>query len=119
MALGVISFALLTMLGVCIQGVQLMGRGERITVATEVGRRFLETVRAGGYGSIPAGNVTFDGRVPTPVTSTQFPPLPYPSEDNCRVLVHCEQLDAELKSVAVSVYYDGDSHITLQTYFRP
>lgn len=119
-AMAVIAFALLTMLGVYISGVRLMSRGEEITVATEVGRRLLETVRSAGYAYIPDAPTVYDGRVPDPRDpGLGFPPGPYPVDGRYELEVKSEKIEDNLKSVTVRVYYDGDSHVVLQTYFRP
>lgn len=119
-ALSVIAFALLTMIGVFISGAQLMSRGEQITTATEVGRRMLETVRVAGYAYIPDGVSSYDGRVPEPRDpSLGFPPAPYPADERYELVVDTEEIDTNLKAVTVRVYYDNESNLVLQSYYRP
>ncbi len=120
-ALGVIAFALMTMIGLYVSGIRLMNRGEEITVATEIGRQVLESLkRDGGYHYIPDTNEIYDGRVPDPRNpALDFPPAPYPVNDQYRLWVASELVDPNLKSVTVRVYYDNESHVVLQTYYRP
>lgn len=119
-AIGVLSFALLTMMGVYLSGIRLSTRGEQITVATEVARRLMERVDEAGYAYIPEANVTYDGRLGHPRdAATGFPPPPYPSEENYRLVVLTEKFDDHVKAVTTAVYYDDTSHVLLQTYFRP
>lgn len=118
-ALGLVAFALLTMVGVCIRGTHLMTRGERITIATDVGREVLESLKQQGYAALPAADSLFDGRVPDPADASGFPGPPYPSSRSCNLVIRTEKLDTELKSVTVTVYYDGTSHVEFQTYLRP
>ncbi len=117
-AMGIVAVGLLTMVGVYLSGIQLMARGEQITLSSEVGRRFLEQVKAAGFDTIPNGNSHFDGRTNDPLQGT-FPPVPYPAEGPYRLEVLTEQPETKLKAVTVRVFYDGPSHVMLQTYFRP
>lgn len=118
-ALALASFGLLTMIGVYISGVHLMARGEEITASTDIGRQFLDTVKTGGFATLPPGAVVFDGRANDPQTADGFPPAPYPGVGPRMLVVRCEELDSRLKSVTVSVYYDAESKVDLQTYLRP
>lgn len=119
-ALSVIAFALLTMIGVYISAVRLMARGEEITTATEVGRRMLETLRSQGFAYIPDGTNIYDGRVPDSRDGALgFPPDPYPMDGRYQLVVVSEKVDDNLKSVTVRIYYDDESNVVLQTYFKP
>lgn len=118
-AVALVAFGMLTMIGVYISGLNLMARGEDIIAATNVGRNFLDTVKATGFASLPAGTAVFDGRVPDPAGPGGFPPAPYPVSGKNKLVIRCEEIDARLKSVTVSVYYDDQSKVDLQTYLRP
>lgn len=116
--MAIVSVGLLTMIGVYISGIQLMARGEHLTLSSEAGRRFLEEVKAMGFDSIPDGSSHFDGRLNDPLHGS-FPPAPYPADGPYRLEVLTEQPEPRLKAVTVRVFYDGASHVALQTYFRP
>ncbi len=116
--MGIVAVGLLTMVGVYLSGIRLMARGEQITVASETGRRFLEEVKAAGFDTIPNGNLHFDGRFNDPQQGS-FPPVPYPADGPYRLEVLTEQPGTRLKAVTVRVYYDGASHVVLETYVRP
>jgi hypothetical protein len=117
-ALGVVAFALLTMIGVYASSIRLMVRGEELTRASELGRSILEGINQAGYSSLPAPGTVFDGRSSDPAVDG-FPPLPYPGTPDYPMVLETEQLDTDLRSVTVKVYYSEENHITLQTYMRP
>lgn len=120
LALGIIGFALLTMVGVYASGLRLMTRGEELTGAAEVGRQLLDNVRRAGFGYVPDGTVAFDGRLNQPSDpATGFPPGPYPGREQYKLVVSAATLDARMKSVTATVYYDEASSVVLQTYLRP
>ncbi len=119
-AIGLVAFTLLTMVAVAINGARLGQRGEQITRATEMGRSLLERLQDDGFVYLPDGDNVHDGRVPDPTDSvTGFPPSPYPSQENMSLVVATRQLEPQLKSVTATIYYQDESHLTLQTYFRP
>jgi len=117
-ALGIVAFALVTMIGVYISSIRLMTRGEEMTKASEIAQTSLEQAKLLGYGNVPEVETTFDGRVPNPQVAG-FPPPPYPALDNYDIVFKTDKLEDGLKSVTVKVFYDKRSHVTLQTYLRP
>lgn len=124
-AVAITSVALLTMIGVYTSGARLMARARDISSATQVARQVLETVKEGGYHAIPTGQVSYDGRSPDPIDPILgFPPAPYPATkfNRCELflVVRCQPVDTRpLKAVTVEVYYDDESHVTFQTFFKP
>ncbi|MBI3924008.1 MAG: hypothetical protein HY319_00555 [Armatimonadetes bacterium] len=123
-ALGITSFTLLTMIGVYASGLHLMARSKGITTGTELGREVLEMAREQGFTSVPAEEVTYDGRVPDPGHAfLGFPPEPYPAATvdgkTYPMVVKVSPVSDQLKSITVQVYYDGGSKVTLQTLLKP
>lgn len=116
-ALGIVAFALITMIGVYISSIRLMTRGEEMTRASEVARSSLESIKLQGYGKVPP-NATFDSRNSDPKVD-DFPPDPYPGPTGYPIVIKTEVIDTDLLSVTVRVYYDEKSHVVLQTYVRP
>lgn len=119
-ALGVVSIALLAIMGVLIKSTGALRADRKVAQASNIARQVLEAVRAGGI-EIPAGTVTFDGRTgQAPVND--FPPAPYPQTTNEEgdffVVVEVKPRPPSLKSVTVSVYWDVETRVTLQSYFR-
>jgi type II secretory pathway pseudopilin PulG len=118
-ALGVVSVALLAVIGVLIKSTGALQADRKVAQASSISRQVLEAVRAGGI-EIPDGTVTFDGRVGQPQVDG-FPPAPYPQvhneEGDFFVVVQVEPKPPALKSVTVDVYWNVDKKVTLQSYF--
>jgi hypothetical protein len=80
----------------------------RVTLATEIGREFMETVKTRGHALITAG--VYDGKIPTaPDATTGFPPAPYPTPPpvNGRefvLWVEAQPVTPEIMSVEVRVH---------------
>ena len=119
-ALALTSVALLTMMGVFISALKLMGGARDRAAATEVSRQLLERVDAAGFVYIPDTNLSFDGST-TPATG-EFPPSPYPKTSlngqDFTMLVTVRQLSPTLKSVTAQTRWGPDKQVTLQTYYR-
>ena len=113
------SVAALALVAVYTGGLKLSAKSEKLMQATQISQTTLETIRDLGYEKIPSSLTTFDGRRGVPVNSEGFPPTPYPNQDDFQVLVRAHEKEPNLKSVTVTVFYDGESSVTLQTYFTP
>lgn len=118
LALGILSVVALSLLAAFLAGTQLLSESNNITAATEVGREFLEQVRADGYEATAVGR--FDGRIPNPRDgATQFPPSPYPmaisNDIRYTLLVSCEQYSPTTRLVRVESIWGADRRINLTT----
>jgi type II secretory pathway pseudopilin PulG len=121
-AMGIVSVALLAIMGVLIQSTGALNSDRKISTASQLARQVMEAVRAGGHLTIPEGTVTFDGRADHPKVN-DFPPDPYPGvkvdEGEFHISVTAERKPPNLKSVTVEVYWDVDKKVALQSYFLP
>lgn len=120
-AIGLFAAVTLALGSLVISGLKLNRQGGEMSLATEFGREFLETVKQRGYPMISNG--TFDGRLATPtppVVATGFPPAPYPfpispSNSKYRLVVVAGDFSPGVKSVQVDVWYAARSKIRLYT----
>lgn len=117
LALGILSVALLGIMGVYAIGMKQSVVAEQSFQATEMGSEILERVGELGFDDLPDTDVVFDGRRGDPAVSG-FPPAPYPSRDGMQAEVYVDQLSPTLKSVCVKVYYQSGRNVGFQTYFR-
>lgn len=122
-ALGIASFALLTMIGVYSSGLHLAQRSRQLTTGTDICREFLETVKEQGISTIPNEEVVYDARNGDPGHATlPFPPGPYPEKhidgQRYQLVVRVRPLSDELRSITVQAYYGVESRVTLQTLVR-
>ena len=120
-AVGIVSFALLTLMGVLTYSYSAVDSDRQLTNASAVARQVLESLKAVGGDAIPDGSIVFDGRTPDPLLGT-FPPAPYPvvenSEGKFYIVVKVAPRPPSLKSVTVQVYYSPQQKVTLQTYVQ-
>ncbi len=110
LAIGILATTALAILSVFVAGVQMSAQSGRVTMATEVGREFIETVKSRGYSLMAPGN--YDGRVPDPADgATGFPPAPYPrvrvDNRDFDLVVHCSQPAPLVMEVEVEVHTTG------------
>lgn len=120
-AIGIVSFSLLTLMGVLTYSLGAVDGDRQLSTASNLAREVMESVRSDGFTSIPAGTLTFDGRVPDPKAG-DFPPAPYPlvvNEEGDYEVVVSVAPKGVLKSVTVDVYYQTERKVTLQCYLAP
>lgn len=117
LALGILSVALLGIMGVYAIGMKQSVVAEQSFQATEMGSEILERVGELGFDDLPDTDVVFDGRRGDPAVSG-FPPAPYPTRGDLKAEVYVDQLSPTLKSVCVKVYYQSGRNVGFQTYFR-
>lgn len=117
-ALSLVAVSALALLAIFISGTRMMKQSTDITMATDVGREFLETVKFDGFGAMTPGH--YDGRVPTasdPVTL--FPREPYPSvrrgNQDYYLVVDVTDETLMTRLVKVRVYWGNLHHIELAT----
>ena len=118
-AIGLVAFALLTLMGVYISNLKLVDQSSHISDATEVGREMLERIKEVEYADLPPAPSLFDGGAGMPQVGG-FPPEPYPVKTINGVDYAIEillQPEGNLVSVTAKVSW-SDSTITLQTYLR-
>lgn len=120
LAVGLLSFAVLTMIGVYASGFKLLANGRDLTAATDVARAQLTALQEMRFSELPAG--TYDGRAAGAVP-TDFPPAPWPKmSTNGRefaILVGVKARSADLKELTVRVYWGPSGAVTLQTLVTP
>lgn len=117
-ALGLLAVAALALLAAFTAGMKMMAESRELTMATEVGREFLEAVESNGYQMTTLGVFHGATRSPKDLT-TGFPPAPYPSgrrnQTEYRLRVDCQQYAPNARSVEVQVSWGRDHHISLAT----
>ena len=122
MATALLSFGLLTMIGVFASGLRLIAQGRDLEAATDIARSFLEATQELAFDELPAGPQTFDGRVPDAEAGV-FPPAPYPSttlnNQQFELVVTIAKQDDYLKLVTVEVRWSESSQVRLQTLVAP
>ena len=120
LAVGLLSFAVLTMIGVYASGFKLLANGRDLTAATDVARAQLTALQELRFSELVLG--TYDGRVAGAVPQ-DFPPAPWPSmSTNGRkfsILVSVRARSADLKELTVRVYWAPSGMVTLQTLVTP
>jgi len=118
---GILTTVLVLLVGVFTGGLRLMQRSEIHAAASTIGREVLETIQdEGGFGSLPRGDVSFNGANPDPKIDN-FPPAPYPvaTRDgrDFVVRVEVEELSPRMSAVMVTVGWDG-GRIQLEKAFH-
>ena len=120
LALGILAVALLGLMSVFVSGLRLQSQAEEITAATQVGREFLERLKASGP-TVPGAGL-YDGWQPDARHSSGFPPDPYPSTTvdgrDFRLTVEVADRSAGLKAVTVEVWWNRSEKVTLETYVK-
>lgn len=123
LAVGILATALLAVVAAFTGAISLNSKSVEITVATEVGREFLESVKQTGYDFVPEGSYEFDGRSNDPPDSQGFPPFPYPAKTvngrDYTLRVQVLPKGATLKVVLVEVFWGNQSRVTLETFLYP
>ena len=112
--MALIAIAALGLLAAFTSGLKLMQQSTNLSMATDLGREMLESIKAGGYQRTAVGD--FDGRQSDPAdAATGFPETPYPrgrrdqQEYTLRVL--CQQHSPTTRLLKVEVFW-GRSHRT-------
>ena len=108
---GILTTVLVLLVGVFTGGLQLMQRSEVHTAASTIGREILETIQdEGGFGSLPTGDVSFNGANPDPKVDG-FPPEPYPTATrdgrDYVVRIEVQEISARMSAVMVTVSWNG------------
>lgn len=109
LALGILAVALLGLISVFLAGVKAVQNSAQVTTATNVGREFLELVKARGYAGTALG--VYSGLEPSqPDAATGFPFAPYPyviiDGHEYILTVECRDISPTVRSVNVEVYWD-------------
>ena len=121
-AVGLLSFALLTMIGVYASGFKLLANGRDLTAATDVARGALTALQEVRFSDLPDAATTYDGRA-AGAAPQDFPPAPWPSTTvNHRkfaLVVAVRPRTPTLKELTVSVYWGPSGRVTLQTLVAP
>ena len=116
-AVGLVGFVTLGLIGTIVGGLKLMSRSETRTAASNLGAGVLEAIADnGGFHSIPDSNLTFDGKVPDPQVN-DFPPSPYPGDDRFATIVRCRVVTPRTRAVQVEVSW-GQGSIKLEKVFN-
>jgi type II secretory pathway pseudopilin PulG len=118
LALALVTAAVLAILSVYATGLRQSAESERMLKATEMARELMEGVLQSGFEALPDSQTTFDGRVPDP-PADGIPPPPYPKRDDLEALVIVDQVEPQLKSVYVKIFYGSRRSVVLQSYVRP
>jgi type II secretory pathway pseudopilin PulG len=131
-AIGLLALATLSLLTVIVGGMKLMQRSNEMAAANDVAKSTLEAVkrdfRLHKMDSLPPAVYKFDGRVPDDAvdmgpTLNTFPPAPYPdiTVGGRQYFVVVEGLNegTRVRRVKVSVYWDDDTPVVLETLLHP
>ncbi|GMU52935.1 MAG: hypothetical protein AMXMBFR33_20810 [Candidatus Xenobia bacterium] len=130
LAFGIVAVAILGLVGVFLGGVQLSARSRDLATGTELAHQVLEQVKfnikKGGFGYIPNGAYTFDGRNPDPTVGAPpllFPPGPYPgqtlSSQKFDIIVTGQEISPTLRSISVQVRWGQTGNVVLETHLHP
>ena len=126
-ALGLITTAALALIAAFLGGYRMMTQSTNLSMATEVGRELLETIKSNGYESTMTGD--FDGRIPDPATVVpvvagvppypDFPPAPYPTGvrdgQEYRIELLSTQHSDTTRLLRVLVHWGEGHHTSLAT----
>ena len=116
-AVGLIGFVTLGLIGTIVGGLKLMSRSETRTAASNLGAGVIEAISDnGGFHSIPDSILTFDGKTPDPQID-EFPPAPYPGDDRFTTTVRCRVVTPKTRAVQVEVSWRQGS-IQLEKVFN-
>lgn len=129
-SIGLLATATLALLTVITGGLKLMQRSNEMAAANDIAKSVLERVkrdtRLHTIDVIPPGDYTFDGRNPDERDTSgaaPFPPEPYPGvkvgERFYTVVVEGREEGTRVRRVKVSVYWDDDSPLVLETLLHP
>lgn len=117
-AFSLVTLAILALLAIFTSGLRLMRQSTNLTMATDVGREFLESVKHDGYSALTVGR--FDGRIPdSPNSFSLFPQAPYPHTQRGNqgyfLVVEVTQATDHSRLVKVQVVWDEQSRAELAT----
>jgi type II secretory pathway pseudopilin PulG len=129
-AIGLLALATLSLLTVIVGGMKLMARSNEMAAANDVAKSTLEAIKRDfklhEMDALPPGVYTFDGRISDPADSTgpnTFPPAPYPSVTvsgiQYNLVVEGLNEGTRIRRVKVSVYWDDDTPLVLETLLHP
>lgn len=118
LALSLLAIAALGLLATFFSGTRMMEQSKDVAMATDVGREFLENIKAQGYDKTAVG--TFDGTNPDlPDTTTGFPPHPYPNTrrngEVYTLTVECTQQAPTTRMLRVTIAWEGRHRTELAT----
>jgi type II secretory pathway pseudopilin PulG len=126
LAVGLVGVAVLSLLLVFTNGMRLLTQSGQMTVATDIGREFMEQVRANGAALVVPG--VYDSRQGDAAdVSTGFPPYPYipaaplkraKGEYYLVVTADNTGLPPSTVAVKVEVYWNDSNRIVLETFLR-
>jgi hypothetical protein len=117
LATGLLSVVILGMIAVFMGGLKLMSGTELRTRASNVGAQVLESIsERGGHEILPDEDLVFSGAVPDPMLE-QFPPAPYPSQEEFTISVETRILSARTTAVLVIVAWDT-GNVRLERVFN-
>ena len=123
-AFGLITVAILGLIGVFASGLGLSGQSRNVASATELGREVIERIKFEveqvGFGYVPGGTYSFDGHVPdVSIGSPPFPPPPYQTawmnNQEFVISVTGSELSPTFKEIRVTVSWDKLSKVILET----
>lgn len=118
LTLGLLSIVFVIVFTVLIGGLQMQTRAESVEVASSIAREMLERIKTLPF-SVSEGS--FDGRVPTPTTTLDFPPAPYPAVERGTlyyVKVDVVARDERLWHVTVSVSTADRLMTSVESFLR-
>lgn len=122
LAVGLLSFAVLTMIGLYASSFKLLANGRDLTAATDVARAELTALQEVRFSDLPDTPTTYDGRVAGAVPQ-DFPPAPWPTTSvnkrEFKVLVAVRPVGANCKELTVRVFWGPSGSVTLQTLAAP
>jgi len=122
LAVGLLSFAVLTMIGLYASSFKLLANGRDLTAATDVARAELTALQEVKFSDLPDTALTYDGRVAGAVPQA-FPPAPWPTTTvNGRkfsLVVAVRPRTPTLKELTVRVHWGPSGSVTLQTLVSP
>lgn len=129
-SIGMLAVAALSLLTVFIGGLKLMQRSNEMAAANDVAKSVLEAVKRDtdihGLTAVPPGITKFDGRLPDAkdiAGPVPFPPDPYPAttvnETDYTIMVESSDDGSRVKRVKVSVFWNNNPPLSLETLIHP
>ena len=107
-----VALALLALIAVIISGLRLLTNSGKLTVASQLAREEMETIKKRGYANITVGT-NFKGAAADPATG--FPPPPYPGRDEFKLVVNATTYSPTLRQVNVEVLWGQRGRTSLTT----
>ena len=129
-ALGLLAVVALTLLGVFARGNQLIQKSGEVSTADELASSIIEDIKMSvseeGIGALPARPFVFDGvqgDSQISLTSSVFPPTPYPQKklgpQTYSIRVEGKEESDKLTLIEVTVGWNETSKVTLSTLVYP